>query len=299
MLLFAFPAALLLMVGELRLVVVTVAVWLLAGALVPEFGRLGPLARRLVPAALGIAGLALVVGFGSAAGRPAGEPTQRQAYYRYDATADSGGWGVYLPENDGATFRELMWPKRTESDVAAYAAGAGAWGEGQAPVVRLAAPRVEVVADRRDGERRHLSLRVVPATLRGTATGGLQRESALLGLFIDSDVGPVRAVVGGTLLGAGDTSGNDDRATRWYLGWFSPQDEGLVVELEVDAGRSLDLRVAQMTRGLPDAPALQAPARPAPLGPAGIADVTVVQAGYVLGPRSGTALVARPLPADE
>jgi hypothetical protein len=275
LLLFGSSIYLLFTVSEMRLAVVLLSTWLLLGALLPELALLRRRARRVVPVVAGVIGLAIVVGLSPVTGL-ADDPTRPpQVFYWHDAATGVGNWGGFASSSDNATLSALVWNET---------------GAGGTEAPALPAPRIEVVSDRRDGDRRTVELHVMPTK---------SAQPVALSLFVESDVGPLQATVAGLALTGSDTHWLDASASHWHVDWYAPRPDGLTIGLTIDAGRPLALRIAQLDRGLPDAPALRAPARPDGSGEPGVADATVVQTTFVLGRRVGARLVERAVSTSE
>ena len=281
LLLFSSSIYLLFTVNGMRLLAVVVCIWLLLGALSPQLALLGHRGRRIVPAACGVAGLAIVVGLSPLTGLADDPPAPVQLHYRYDAVSKIADWGRFAWAGDAQIVSDLVWRSSIDPETGNPPHDpTAAWGEGPPPDVPLRPPTAALVADRDAGSgRRLVTLLLRPA---GRAT--------VLSLMVGSQVGELEATAGGLSLDGADTRLLDAGANRWHVDWYAPRREGIVVQLTIDAGRRLRLRLVELRRGLPGAPALQAPARPQEVGPAGLGDATVVATGYVLGARIGAPL---------
>ncbi len=137
---------------------------------------------------------------------------------------------------------------------------------GEAPYYGLTPPRLTLLSDLTDGDRRTVRVRLRPT-----------RDAAAVSLLVHTVVGTLSARVDGHELGGRDTTLLDGTTVRWAFDFYAPPPEGVVVTLDFAAGPRVLLRAVDFAHGLP-AGAPGYPARPPGMLPGGIGDGSLTEA---------------------
>jgi hypothetical protein len=147
-----------------------------------------------------------------------------------------------------------------------------------APSVALPPPTIAVLADKVDGDRRTVRLR-----LRSP------RGAPVLSLLVHSVVGSLTATVDGRPLSGWDTTVLDGTTVRWYFDYYAPPPQGVTVTLRFAAGPPVRLALQDFSYGIPPELVARYPARPAGMLPGRIGDGTLVETELRLPARGGPA----------
>ena len=263
-----------------HLVVIVVAVWLVLGLLVPHIGLVCSTRRWPLPAALGVAGAVLFIGLSPATGYGRDWPQPSSLVFREDASARRAWWGTVDEAADAWTGRMLGPPGRWEAaheHVPLW--GFTHYGRVPAAPLGLEGPRLEVLEDHARGRRRELLL-----LLRSP------RRAPFVSLLLENEAGEVVAEVDGTAVAGGDTTFLDYSAEHWHVDVLGMPARGVAVSLKLDAGVRLDLRVVDLSYGLPPPAAALAGPRPDGFVPGGKGDAALTSRSYTLGARPGSPL---------
>jgi hypothetical protein len=221
-----------------RLTVVVAAVWLVLGLLLPLLDLIAWPRRWPLPAALAAFGVFVFVGLSPLTGYGEAHPRENSLFYRQDE-AGAALWGTIDREPDGWT-RHFVAEAATRNHQYFPLWGFRSYHRDIAPRLGLPAPRADVLADRVEGARRTLTLRVRSP-----------RGAPFLTVLVENDVGLVTARLQGLTLAAHDTYYYDHSGARWHLDLYDLPAEGVTLEITLDAGAPLQLRLVDADYGLP------------------------------------------------
>lgn len=255
----------LLMSAGLKQSVTVVSVWLLAGLLMLPLALVLRAFRLWLPAALAVAGVAVLFAVGSTVAFDSEHPKFTSVYYRLGADRRAS-WQI-LDRPDEYT-RPFVGQYLRLGILPAYfpQLGARATMEAPAPMYRLAAPKLDLLSDRTVGDRRTVRMRVRS-----------ERGAAVLSLLVHSVVGNLTASVDGHELGGRDTTLLDSSSVRWSFDFYAPPPDGVVVTLNFAAGPSVLMRAVDLTYGLPAGVLARYPRRPPGMLPGWIGDATIAE----------------------
>jgi hypothetical protein len=224
------------------------AVMVPAAVLVLLLGLLSPLLALLtrrwllpvLPVAAGV--LALVAG-SATAGFSAAQPRPSELSYVVDGAAGAAYWvsGNPEPEPWSAAYVDTAKGRRALPQL--FGDLPGVWWGAPAPAEEIAAPRIDVVGDRRDGTERILELSVQS-----------RREAARLTVTVEG-----APVLASTLQGRALAQG---LRPGWTVHGYALDGDPLAITLHVPAGEPLRIRATDRSHGLAR---LGVPARPAGL----------------------------------
>jgi hypothetical protein len=221
-----------------RLPVVVVAVWLVLGLLLPLLDLVAWPRRWPLPVALATFGAFVFVGLSPLTGYGEARPHENSLFYRQDE-AGAALWGTIDPEPDG-------WTGHFVAEAASRGHqyfplwGFRAYRRAVAPRLDLPSPEVTVLSDSVGGARRTLTMRV-----------SSPRGAPFLSVLVESDVGVVSGRLRGQPLAESDTHYYDHSGARWHVDLYDVPAEGVVLELTLDAGKPLKLRLVDAAYGLP------------------------------------------------
>ncbi len=267
---------LLLMSAGLKQGVTVLAVWLLAGLLMLPLAVVERALRIWPPIVLAVLGGIVLFAVGSTVAFDAEHPKFTSVAYR----VQSDGTPVWqaIGRLDDYT-RAYVRPRPGDSPRQTYFPDLGVRDTlvGPAPSYGLTAPRLSVLSDVTEGDRRTVRVRLRPT-----------RDAAVVSLLVHTVVGTLTASVDGHELGGRDTTLLDGTTVRWWFDFHAPPPEGIVVTLDFAAGPRVLLRAVDCAYGLPAGAAGAYPARPAGMLPGGIGDVSLTETELRL-PRAATA----------
>jgi len=209
--------------------------------------RGGVSARRwLLPGAATLAGLAFVVAGLSSAGFDARHKKVNHLFYQLDADAGRAAWTTSDRERDEWTSQFFTAAARRVEPEAWRSWGRRAMWEDDAPALPLAAPTLEVLEDRTEGEARRLRLRV--ASPRGAQM--LMVSAASTGVTKAQINGrEAWSAPGSPTAGAG--GGQQTPPALLRVSYSAPPVEGFELQIEARAGVEVSLVVEDITFGLP------------------------------------------------
>jgi hypothetical protein len=267
---------LLLMSAGLKQGVTLVAVWLLAGLLMLPLAVVERAFRFWPPIVLAVIGGIVLFAVGSTVAFDAEHPKFTSVSYRVQADG-TPVWQA-IGRLDDYT-RAYVRPRPGAPPVQSYFPDLGVRDTvvGEAPYYGLTAPRLRVLSDHVEGDRRTVRVRLRPT-----------REAAVVSLLVHTVVGNLTASVDGHELGGRDTTLLDVTTVRWWFDYYAPPPEGIVVTLDFAAGPRVLLRAVDFAHGLPAGAAGAYPARPAGMLPGGIGDGSFTEAELRL-PRAAPA----------
>ena len=268
---------LLLTSAGLKQVLTLLAVWLAAGLLVLPLAAVRAGFGRWLPVALAAASVVVLMAVGSTAVFDTDHPLFTSVYYRVDARG-AVSWET--------ADRVNVWTRQFLPDSAAHRLGAGYYPHmgvlptvsAEAPDVGLTPPRLEVLSDVVEGDRRTLRLRLASS-----------RDAPIVSLLVHSTVGILTAGVDGLTLGGQDTTVLDGTTVRWAMDYYAPPRRGVLVTLRCAAGKPLSLTAVDFSYGLPPRLAGQYQERADGLLPGRIGDGTLVETSLRLPARTGAA----------
>ncbi|NLE22016.1 MAG: M20/M25/M40 family metallo-hydrolase [Actinobacteria bacterium] len=267
---------LLLMSAGLKQGITVLAVWLLSGLLMLPLSLVERAFRIWPPVVLAVLGAVVLFAVGSTVAYDAEHPKFTSVYYR----VMPGGRPVWqaIDRLDDYT-RAYVRPPPGDPPVESYFPDIGMRQTrvGTAPYYGLTAPRLTLLSDRTDGDRRTVRVRLRPT-----------REVAAVSLLVHTVVGALTASVDGHELGGRDTTLLDGTTVRWVFDFYAPPPEGVVVTLGFAAGRRVLLRAVDFAHGLP-AGAPGYPSRPPGMLAGAIGDGSLTETKLRL-PRSPAAL---------
>ena len=251
---------LLLMSAGLKQGVTLVAVWLLAGLLMLPLAAVERAFRFWPPIVLAVLGGIVLFAVGSTVAFDAEHPKFTSVSYR--VRADGTPVWQAIGRLDDYT-RGYVHPLPGDPPVQSYFPDLGVRDTvvGEAPSYGLTAPRLSVLSDHTEGDRRTVRVRLRPT-----------RDAAVVSLLVHTVVGNLTASVDGHELGGRDTTLLDVTTVRWWFDFYAPPPEGIVVTLDFAAGPRVLLRAVDFVHGLPAGAAGEYPARPAGMLPGGIGD---------------------------
>ncbi|MCX6374037.1 MAG: M28 family peptidase, partial [Actinobacteria bacterium] len=271
---------LLLMSAGLKQVLTILAVWLVAGLLVIPLEVVRRGFRLWLPAGLAGAGFIVLMAVGSTVAFDVEHPRFTSIYYRVDESG-AARWqtvdrvdewtGRFLLEGARRSFQDTYFPQMGVRTTIA----------GDAPQVRLAPPRIDVLRDVTTGDRRTVRLRL--RSVRG---------AQVVSLLVHSVVGGLTASVDGLPLQSWDTSILDGTTVRWWFDYYAPAIGGVAVTLRFAAGPPVLLRVVDFSYGIPSQLAGQYGGRPPGMLPGRLGDGTLVESTVRLPPSPAAAPAA-------
>ncbi|MCP4655753.1 MAG: M20/M25/M40 family metallo-hydrolase [bacterium] len=217
---------------------------LLLGLLIPSLDLLSRTRRWLVPAAASAVGVGLLVAGSVTAGFDAQHPRPNAVAYLLNADTGQASWFSPGTEPDAwtAQFFTANPPIITLGELFPLDSGfRRSIITSQAPTVSLAAPRVETLDDRTEGEARRLRLRI---------------DSVREAPIVTVEVAPRRVVRAVTIDSQRIESSDRDRARRgpWSLTYHAVPQEGLVITLETVPDQPFRIQVADQSPGIPEIP---------------------------------------------
>lgn len=216
-----------------------VMVVLPASLLAPHFRALTLRRRLLLPALALLAGLGCVcVGLARAGFGPVQRRTN-SVFYFLDADAGRASWVSTDASLDAWTSQFFGAGAHQDNLSSVFPWTKQSVWQADAPAASLAAPAVEVVEDRTDGDARTLRLR-----LRTT------RLAPMLIFYADADARVRRASLGGKPLFSSDANTRDGAPLR--VSFVAPPPEGLELTVETDAAAPFRLGVEDLSYGLPE-----------------------------------------------
>ena len=256
---------LLLMSAGLKQGVTVVAVWLLAGLLMLPLAVVERALRIWPPIVLAVLGGIVLFAVGSTVAFDAEHPKFTSVSYR--VMPDGAPVWQAIGRLDDYT-RAYARPLPGAPPVQSYFPDVGVRDTlvGEAPYYGLTAPRLSVLSDITEGDRRTVRVRVRPT-----------RDVAVVSLLLHTVVGNLTASVDGHELGGRDTTLLDGTTVRWWFDFYAPPPEGIVVTLDFAAGPRVLLRAVDFAHGLPAGAAGKYPARPAGMLPGGIGDGSLTE----------------------
>ena len=256
---------LLLMSAGLKQSVTVIAVWLLAGLLMLPLATVLRAFRLWLPAALAVAGVAVLFAVGSTVAFDSEHPKFTSIAYRLGPDgkttwesmerADDYTRG-YLGEFPSGQLVPEYYPRLRSQAIS----------NAPAPAYGLRAPAVKVLSDVTEGDRRTVVVRMRS-----------RRDAAVLSLLVHTVVGSLSASVDGMELAGRDTTLLDSSNVRWSFDFYAPPPEGVVVTLDFAAGPGVRLRAVDFSYGLPAGAAGSYPARPAGMLPGRLGDGTLTE----------------------
>jgi hypothetical protein len=246
--------------------VTLVAVWLLAGLLMLPLAVVERAFRHWLPIALAVLGGIVLFAVGSTVAFDAEHPKFTSVSYR--VRADGTPVWQAIGRLDDYT-RAYVRPRPGDPPAPSYFPDLGVRDTvvGRAPHYGLTRPRLSVLSDVTDGDRRTVRVRLRPT-----------RDAAVVSLLLHTVVGTLTASVDGHELGGRDTTLLDGTTVRWWFDFYAPPPEGIVVTLDFAAGPRVLLRAVDFAHGLPAGAAGMYPARPAGMLPGGIGDGSFTEA---------------------
>ena len=256
---------LLLLSAGLKQVVTVLAVWLMAGLLVLPLAAVWRALRFWLPAALVVAGALVLFAVGSAVAFDSQHPKFTSVYYRASAS-EAPVWQVIDPVD--VWTRQFMRTRLRAPFLASYFPQLGSEQTliGAAPRVPLPAPRIRVLSDSVNGDRRTVRLRL-----------SSPRRAPELSLLVHTVVGKLTASVDGEPLAGADTTILDGSTVRWAFDYYAPPPRGVEVTLAFQAGPSVLLRAVDFSYGIPSQLAGRYEARPAGMLASRIGDGTLAE----------------------
>lgn len=264
---------LLLMSAGLKQVVTVIAVWLVAGLLIPPLTAAWAALRFWLPAGLAVAGAVVLFIVGSTVAFDSEHPKFTSVCYR-ETEGGAAVWQTmdrpdeytrpFLRVRPRSPFRGFYFPRLGMRQTLV----------GEAPDLDLRHPALTVMSDTTDGEVRMVRLRVRP-----------RRRVAVVSLLVHTVVGRLAASVDGRPLEGTDTTILDGTSVRWAFDYYAPPAEGIVVTLRFAAGRPALLRAVDLSYGLPAAVAGRYPARPAGMLPGRLGDAALTETTLRLPPK--------------
>ena len=266
---------LLLMSAGLKQGVTVLAVWLLAGLLMLPLAVVERAFRRWPPIVLAVVGGIVLIAVGSTVAFDAEHPKFTSVSYR--VRADGTPVWQAIGRLDDYT-RAYVRPGPGDPPVQAYFPDLGVrvTRVGEAPHYGLTPPRLTLVSDVTEGDRRTVRVRLRPT-----------RDAAVVSLLVHTVVGNLTASVDGHELGGRDTTLLDPTTVRWGFDFYAPPPEGIVVTLDFASGQRVLLRAVDFAHGLP-AGASGYPARPAGMLPGAIGDGSLTETVLRLPPAASS-----------
>ena len=230
---------LLLMSAGLKQGVTVVAVWLLAGLLMLPLATVLRTFRFWLPAALAVAGVAVLFAVGSTVAFDSEHPRFTAVSYR--VAPDGTATWESLDRPDAYTQGFLgQFPKGQVVPEYYPQFGPRTITNAPAPVYGLRGPTLDLLSDVTTGDRREVTVR-----LRS------RRGAAAISLLVHTVVGNLSASVDGHELAGRDTTLRDASNVRWSFDFYAPPARGVVVTLDFAAGPPVLLRAVDFTYGLP------------------------------------------------
>lgn len=218
-----------------------VMVVLPASLLAPHFRALTVRRRLLLPALALLAAVGCVcLGLARAGFGPAQRRTN-SVFYFLDADAGRASWVSTDATLDAWTSQFFGAGARQENLSSVFPWTRQSVWQADAPAASLAAPAVEVLEDRTDGDARTLRLR-----LRTT------RLAPMLIFYADADTRVRRASLDGKPLFSPDANTRDGAGMPLRVSFVAPPPEGLELTVETDAAAPFRLGVEDLSYGLPE-----------------------------------------------
>lgn len=255
---------------------------LVAGLLVPCLRALTSRRRWLLPAVAAVIGIGFVVVGVARAGFDARHRKTDSVFYFLDADVGRALWISTDAASDEWTSQFIKPDAARKGSLAAVFP----WTrmqtlEADAPgVVTLAAPDVQVLEDRTDGNVRTLRLRLAS-----------ERRAPMLIFYTGPESGVLRATLNGKAILDGESKATDGALIGLRVAFAAPPPEGLELFLETRAGAAVNLVVEDLSFGLPEAPGQSFRPRPDDTMPAPssrTSDTTVVKKTLTLDPKTAT-----------
>jgi hypothetical protein len=261
---------LLLMSAGLKQVATLLAVWLAAGLLVLPLAAVRTAFGRWWPLTLAVVSLVVLMTVGSTVAFDAGHPKFASISYRIDRRGQASWQTVdrvnvwtrqFLPDRARIRFGSSYFPQlgvRTTTTSAA-------------PPLALPRPRLRLLSDTVEGDRRTVRLRL-----------SSPRGAPVVSLLLHSTVGILTADVDGQTLGGKDTTILDGTSVRWSFDYHGLPRRGVVVTLRCAAGKPLLLSAVDFSYGMPAQLAGQYDERPGGMLPGRIGDGVLTESGLRL-----------------
>ena len=257
-----FTALALSMAGiVMALIVLSIGVLLLQLQMIAWPLRKSLLVGVMLMASLGffVAGL-VTSGFG------ASHPQSDSLFYGLDADSGQAFWasGDRRPDEWTGQFITAKAGRATLAEV--FPLGRRQYLKDQAPAAPLAAPRVQILSDSRNGDRRTLRMRVVSA-----------RQAPYVSVYVEPEVEVLAATVNGQELKGPDAAKGE---TEWALFYYGALPEGLELTFDLNTTKPVKFKVVDRSYGLPETLTSSVKPRPSYLMP-------------LVMPNNGTTLVSK------
>jgi hypothetical protein len=243
---------------------------LLLGLLIPQLVLMSRRGRWWLPALSIVAAAAFAVAGFLTSGYDADHRKPNSIFYLFDADEKQSFWGSLDDGLDEWTSQFFSTPPETASLGEIIPARSGRFLKSPAVSAELAAPRLQVLENRTEADRRKLSVRI--SSPRG-ATNCM--------VFLDSTVEVVQAAVDGKPIRLEQKHGSSE--SGWGLLYSGLPREGFILSLEVNSNLPLEIELVDQSYDLPDLPNLFVRSRPSYMMPAlGMADSTLVRSSRVI-----------------
>jgi hypothetical protein len=218
--------------------VVTFMAALTIGLLIPQIGVLMSRARWLIPAVSIAGALILVIAAASTSGFSKERPKPNNIFYALDGETGKATWGSFDARPDEWTSQFLSTSYDRGPLPEFFPLISRDFIKSQAAATAIPAPEAALVEDRMNGDVRSLRLRVTSS-----------RQAPFIAVYLDEGAGILKTSVNGKPINTDGVAADDE--SPWGMYYYNPPREGIELALEVNSQKPVNLRVVDLSFGLP------------------------------------------------
>jgi len=279
--LFAIPGIVLLVpmiyqvfaaLGFVAVGIVIAMLMLLFGLLIPHLALIMSSKKWLLPGGAALAALILLAYAGFTSGFDKQHPKSNSVSYIFNADMNKAVWASTDPQVDEWT-RQFFSANVERGSLNDYVpTSSNGFLKSSAPVAGLSPSLLELIDDQTHDGVRTLRLKIKSAAQSLNLTVPARSNPQLLA----TEVNGQRIDNRGSIVPA-------QAMSAWSLQYLAPPSGGIELAFDVKAGTGLNLRVVEISYGLPQVPGMTIKARPdgmMPSSPASLSDTTQISKAY-------------------
>ena len=221
-----------------------VAIAILLVLVVPTLGLIASPRKWLTPVVAAGAGAILIVAGCSVAAVTDRSPEPTNLFYGLNADNSLAVWGSADKQPDVWTTQFLSPDVERKRLAQFFPFGSREFLAKSAAPVPLAPPRAEILSDEKNGDVRHLKMRITSP-----------REAPVISVYLDEAVNASKLVVNGKPVAGADE-------TRWVIRYYALPPGGIELAFDVKSQKPIEVKLVDQSYGLPQS--LTAGSRPKP-----------------------------------
>lgn len=258
--------------GFVAVGIVIAMLMLLFGLLIPHFAMMMSSRKWLLPGGAALAALVLLAFAGFTSGFDKQHPKSNSVSYIFNADMNKAVWASTDQQVDEWT-RQFFSANVERGSLNDYVpTSSNGFLKSSAPLAPLSPSLLELIEDRTHDGVRTLRLKIKSAAQSLNFTVPARSNPQLLA----TEVNGQRIDNRGSIVPA-------QAMSAWSLQYLAPPSGGIELAFDVKAGTELNLRVVEITYGLPQVPGMTIRARPdgmMPSSPASLSDTTQISKAY-------------------